>query len=126
MFSLITKRQTPNILRTTLTKQKPQASSFSIYHRMSASNTNEYGQGASHAGHSNVPEGIQKAAPKGVEDSLPDSVHDTGSNKDTGKVSHATGDSKVPQALQEALPESVERAVPDAIHDTSGLPPKGT
>lgn len=49
------------------------------------------------------------------------SVHDTNSNKDTGKVSHATGDSKVPIALQEALPEKVEKAVPNTIHDTSGL-----
>jgi hypothetical protein len=47
------------------------------------------------------------------------SVHDTNSNKDTGKVSHATGDSKVPKVLQEALPERVERAVPNVIHDTS-------
>ena len=47
-------------------------------------------------------------------------VHDTGSNKETGKVSHATGDSKVPQALQEGLPEKVEKAVPNFIHDTSG------
>lgn len=37
--------------------------------------TNEHGQGASHAtGDSKVPEGVQKAAPKGLEDALPDSV----------------------------------------------------
>jgi hypothetical protein len=39
---------------------------------------NEYGQGKSHAvggvNNSNVPEGVQKAAPKGVEEALPDSV----------------------------------------------------
>jgi hypothetical protein len=45
-------------------------------------------------------------------------VHNTASNKETGKVSHPVGDSKVPQSLQEALPEKVERAVPYAIHDT--------
>lgn len=58
--------------------------------------------------------------PKSVEDKLPDALHDTGSNKDTGKVSHATGDSIVPKTLQEGLPEKVEKAVPNAIHDTSG------
>lgn len=40
-------------------------------------------------------------APKHVEDKLPDAVHDTGSNPQTGKVSHATGKSHVPQTLQE-------------------------
>lgn len=55
-----------------------------------------------------------------MEHNLPDSVHDTGSNQQTGKVSHATGDSIVPQALQEGLPEKVEKVVPNAIHDTSG------
>ena len=58
--------------------------------------------------------------PSSVEHQLPDAVHNTGSNKETGKVSHATGDSKVPQALQEGLPEKVEKVVPNAIHDTSG------
>ena len=61
---------------------------------------------------------LSPQAPAKLEHELPDSVHDTGSNKQTGKVSHAVGDSKVPQALQEALPEKVERAVPNAIHDT--------
>lgn len=80
---------------------------------------NESGQGVSHAkGSSSVPESVQKQAPSSLEHQLPDSVHDTGSNKETGKVSHATGQSMVPQALQEALPESVEKAVPNAIHDT--------
>jgi hypothetical protein len=64
---------------------------------------------------------VQEKAPAKLEHELPDSIHDTGSNAQTGKVSHATGDSKVPQALQEALPEKVEKAVPNAIHDTSGL-----
>jgi hypothetical protein len=54
-----------------------------------------------------------------VEAKVPDSLHDTGDNKNTGKVSHATGDSKVPQFLQEGLPEKVEKAVPNAIHDVS-------
>ncbi|THW19246.1 hypothetical protein D6D02_05069 [Aureobasidium pullulans] len=79
---------------------------------------NERGQGVSHATESSVPGKIQEKAPAKLEHELPDSVHDTGSNKQTGKVSHAVGDSKVPQALQEALPEKVERAVPNAIHDT--------
>lgn len=51
---------------------------------------------------------------------MADAAHDTNSNKDTGKVSHATGESKVPQVLQEGLPAKVEKAVPDAIHDTRG------
>jgi hypothetical protein len=55
-----------------------------------------------------------------TEKKIPDSLHDTGDNKNTGKVSHATGDSKVPQFLQEGLPEKVEKAVPNAIHDTKG------
>jgi hypothetical protein len=58
--------------------------------------------------------------PSSVEHKIPDAAHDTNSNKDTGKVSHATGDSKVPQWLQEGLPEKVEKAVPNAIHDTKG------
>jgi len=58
--------------------------------------------------------------PTKLEDELPDSVHDTGSNDKTGKISHATGDSKVPQALQEALPEKIEKVVPNVVHDTSG------
>lgn len=77
--------------------------------------------------------------PESVEHKIPDAAHDTGANKETGKVSHATGDSKVPkvgelvvqfhdtslhlcatQFLQEGLPEKVEKAVPNAIHDTSG------
>ena len=53
--------------------------------------------------------------PSSVEHQLPDSVHDTGSNKETGKVSHATGDSKVPKALQEGLPASVEKIVPNSV-----------
>lgn len=58
--------------------------------------------------------------PSSVEHQVPDALHDTGSNKETGKVSHATGDSKVPKTLQEGLPEKVEKAVPNALHDTSG------
>jgi hypothetical protein len=34
---------------------------------------------------------------------LPDSVHDTGSNSETGKVSHATGKSIVPQVSQTSI-----------------------
>lgn len=98
---------------------------------------NEKGQGVSHAtGSSSVPQKVQekvKIPPLHLSPSpeltLPGPFkprtrtprlrpHDTNSNKDTGKVSHATGDSIVPQALQEALPEKVEKAVPNAIHDT--------
>ncbi|EMC98016.1 hypothetical protein BAUCODRAFT_47566, partial [Baudoinia panamericana UAMH 10762] len=81
---------------------------------------NEHGQGVSHAKDSQVPQKVQEKVPSGLEHQLPDSVHDTGSNKETGKVSHATGQSIVPQALQEGLPEKVEKIVPNAIHDTSG------
>ncbi|GME35784.1 hypothetical protein FDECE_1627 [Neofusicoccum parvum] len=84
---------------------------------------NQRGQGVSHAtGNSKVPGNVQKQAPKGLEESLPDSIHPTGAEpgQSTNK-SHAKGGgaaSIVPQKLQEKLPESVERAVPNAIHDT--------
>ncbi len=78
--------------------------------------TNDLGQGASHAtGDSKVPESVQNVAPRGLEENLPNQVHDTGSS---GSKSHATGDSLVPQAVQEAVPESVEKALPEAIHPT--------
>ena len=65
---------------------------------------NNKGAGVSHAqGHSSVPESVQRKVPANVEDKLPDSVHDTGSNAKTGKVSHATGDSKVPLSTYWAL-----------------------
>ena len=92
---------------------------------------NEKGQGVSHAKDSQLPQKVQekvrsnvvamllfllradltRQVPSSIENELPDSVHDTNSNKDTGKVSHATGDSKVPKALQEGLPAKVEKAV---------------
>lgn len=79
-------------------------------------NQNEYGQGKSHAtGDSKVPEAAQKVLPQGVEESVPNTIHDTGSS---GSKSHAVGDSKVPKTLQEAVPESVEKALPNNIHDT--------
>jgi len=85
--------------------------------------TNQHGQGESHASaHSKVPESVQREAPKGLEESLPDSVHPTGS--DPGQSTNKThakdgGDASiVPKKIQEKLPESVERAVPNAIHDT--------
>ncbi|KAK3081689.1 hypothetical protein LTS18_003871 [Coniosporium uncinatum] len=84
---------------------------------------NEHGQGASHAsGDSKVPDKVQEKAPKGLEESLPDSVHPTGSDpgQSTNK-SHAKDGgaaSIVPQKLQEKLPESIEKAVPNALHDT--------
>ncbi|KAF2139554.1 uncharacterized protein K452DRAFT_289558 [Aplosporella prunicola CBS 121167] len=74
----------------------------------------------SHAtGGSHVPLGAQEKLPRGVEEGVPNKIHDTG---DTGSKSHATGDSKVPKVLQEAVPKSVEKALPNKIHDTSGLP----
>lgn len=92
---------------------------------------NEKGQGVSHAKDSQLPQKVQekvrsnvvamllfllradltRQVPSSIEKNVPDSVHDTNSNKDTGKVSHATGDSKVPKALQEGLPAKVEKAV---------------
>jgi hypothetical protein len=81
-------------------------------------NTNEYGQGASHAsGDSAVPRKLQEKLPKGAEEAAPNSLHDTGSS---GRQSHATGDSIVPKKIQEIVPEGVEKALPDSIHDTSG------
>lgn len=95
------------------------------------------GKGTSHASDSALPQGIQDhvrlshslvpshsanivKVSKGTENIVPDALHDTGSNKHTGNVSHATGDSKVPQTLQEGLPKTVEKIVPNAVHDTSG------
>ncbi|KAF2109417.1 hypothetical protein BDV96DRAFT_651855 [Lophiotrema nucula] len=81
---------------------------------------NNQGQGVSHAKDSQVPDSIQQKAPQGLEESLPNSVHDTGSSgkSDSTNKSHAVGDSIVPQKLQEKLPAGVEKAVPNAIHDT--------
>ena len=98
---------------------------------------NERGQGVSHATDSQVPGKIQEKvhtssylifihsntnitpqAPAKLEHELPDSVHDTGSNHQTGKVSHATGPSKVPQAIQEAAPKKLEEILPEKIHPT--------
>lgn len=99
---------------------------------------NERGQGVSHATDSQVPGKIQEKvhlfpsdplldhihsntilqAPAKLEHELPDSVHDTGSNAQTGKVSHATGPSKVPQAVQEAAPKKLEEILPEKIHPT--------
>merc|ERR1711963_1090504 len=88
------------------------------------SSTNQYGQGASHAtGDSAVPHKVQEAAPKGLEESLPDGVHPTSkdpNNKSTGKT-HALNDgddSIVPKKIQEVVPESVEKALPNSIHNT--------
>ncbi|KAI4735075.1 hypothetical protein E4T50_14395 [Aureobasidium sp. EXF-12298] len=79
---------------------------------------NEHGQGVSHATNSSVPGKIQEKAPAKLEHELPDSVHDTGSNHQTGKVSHATGPSKVPHAIQEAAPKKLEEILPEKIHPT--------
>jgi hypothetical protein len=46
--------------------------------------TNEHGQGASHAtGQSKVPGKVQEAAPKGLEEALPDKVCSDSSNRPT-------------------------------------------
>ncbi|KAF2200411.1 hypothetical protein GQ43DRAFT_373921 [Delitschia confertaspora ATCC 74209] len=83
-------------------------------------NQNEYGQGASHAtGDSKVPGKIQQAAPQGLEESLPNKVHDTGSG--TGRQTHALNDGEdsiVPKPIQKAVPEKLERVLPNAIHNT--------
>ncbi|KAI1389879.1 uncharacterized protein F4822DRAFT_428220 [Hypoxylon trugodes] len=77
----------------------------------------------SHAtGESKVPGKVQEKAPKGLEDTLPDSIHPTGKNpgQSTDKT-HAKGGgdaSVLPKKVQEKVPESIERAVPNAIHDT--------
>ncbi|WVR04213.1 hypothetical protein IAU60_001213 [Kwoniella sp. DSM 27419] len=66
-----------------------------------------------------VPGAVQKAAPQGLEENLPNSVHNTNPAANE-HVSHSTGHSIVPEAIQKAVPEGLERALPDAIHDTSG------
>jgi hypothetical protein len=76
-------------------------------------------QGASHATNpddSKVPHKVQELAPKGLEQSLPDSVHPTkGENSFGMGESHATGKSVVPEGLQKAVPEGLERALPDSV-----------
>ncbi|KAK5095424.1 hypothetical protein LTR70_003588 [Exophiala xenobiotica] len=64
-----------------------------------------------------VPETAQENLPKGVEDAVPNKVHDTGKE---GSRSHATGESMVPESVQEVAPEAVERALPESIHPTEG------
>ncbi|KAI1806738.1 hypothetical protein F4811DRAFT_550480 [Daldinia bambusicola] len=77
----------------------------------------------SHAtGPSKVPGKVQEKAPKGLEETLPDSIHPTGKNpgESTNKT-HAKGDGEesiLPKKVQEKVPESIERAVPNAIHNT--------
>ncbi|RBR25577.1 uncharacterized protein FIESC28_01540 [Fusarium coffeatum] len=90
---------------------------------MSGIYQNERGQGMSHAtGPSKVPESIAHQVPKGLEKSLPNSIHPTGTDMgQSPDKTHAKDDgnaSMVPQKLQEKLPEGIERAVPNAIHDT--------
>ncbi|KAF1996280.1 hypothetical protein P154DRAFT_525707 [Amniculicola lignicola CBS 123094] len=85
---------------------------------------NERSQGISHAqGDSKVPDSIQKKAPQGLEESLPNKVHETGSTTtDTSsRQTHAKDGgaaSKVPLPIQKAVPEKLERALPNSIHDT--------
>ncbi|KAI4189442.1 MAG: hypothetical protein L6R41_001460 [Letrouitia leprolyta] len=71
----------------------------------------------SHAtGDSIVPQKLQEKLPKGVEDAVPNSIHDTSSK--TGS-SHATSDSAVPKVAQEAVPKKVEEGLPDKVHPTN-------
>ncbi|KAH7236821.1 uncharacterized protein BKA55DRAFT_543467 [Fusarium redolens] len=102
-------------------------------------------EGSHATGESKVPKSAQVTVPKGVEESLPDSVclsqprqgketndhkvHPTGFNpgQSTNKT-HAKNDGEefiVPKKVQEKLPEAVERAVPNAIHDTGDTPVTG-
>ena len=69
-------------------------------------------------GQSVVPNAVQKNAPKGLEDTLPNSVHNTDPTAD-GPVSHATGPSLVPEAIQKIAPEGLEKALPESIHPTN-------
>ncbi|TKA71846.1 hypothetical protein B0A49_04066 [Cryomyces minteri] len=79
----------------------------------------------SHAtGGSKVPDKVQEKAPKGLEESLPNSVHDTGSSGTGSGQTHAktnadgSTDSIVPKGIQKVVPEKLERALPDSIHNT--------
>ncbi|ODO08375.1 hypothetical protein L198_00100 [Cryptococcus wingfieldii CBS 7118] len=67
---------------------------------------------------SSVPYSVQQNAPRGLEESLPDSVHNTDPSKDERNVSHATGKSIVPEAIQKAAPEGLERALPENAWST--------
>ncbi|PSN63053.1 hypothetical protein BS50DRAFT_576876 [Corynespora cassiicola Philippines] len=92
---------------------------------------NEHGQGTTHAqGETHVPGKVQQKAPTGLEESLPNKVHDTGSDQGgntSGRQTHAKeegGASVVPKPIQRAVPEKLERVLPNAIHntgDTGGL-----
>lgn len=117
-------RSSSNLTRTT----RPFSSTIS---------SNAQGQGTSHAtGGSVVPGKVQEQAPKGLEESLPNSVnatliwwlkdedwvskqvHDTGSQ---GRKIHAKNDGEdsiVPKKIQEIVPEGLGRALPDNIHNT--------
>ncbi|KAL4912105.1 hypothetical protein BDW62DRAFT_206774 [Aspergillus aurantiobrunneus] len=81
---------------------------------------NEFGQGISHAaGGSKVPQAVQDKAPQGLEESLPNKMHDTGSG--TGRQTHALNEgeeSMLPKGVQKAAPEKLERALPNKIHNT--------
>ncbi|KAI9873074.1 MAG: hypothetical protein M1830_000859, partial [Pleopsidium flavum] len=99
-----------------LLSNRTQYFSKRTFQTTSAIMQNDQGQGTSHAtGGSKVPQTAQDKLPQGVEENVPNTIHDTGSS---GAKSHAVGDSKVPKAVQEAVPEKLERALPNAIHDT--------
>ena len=74
------------------------------------------GTDRSHAvGDSIVPQTLQEKLPKGVEEAVPNFIHDTGN----GAKSHATGDSAVPEAAQKAVPKKAEEVLPDKVHPTN-------
>ncbi|KAL8727791.1 MAG: hypothetical protein Q9181_005577 [Wetmoreana brouardii] len=71
----------------------------------------------SHAtGDSIVPQKLQEKLPKGVENAVPNAIHDTGSGSGS---SHATDSSAVPKPAQDAVPKQVEESLPDKVHPTS-------
>ncbi|KAI1778212.1 hypothetical protein F4818DRAFT_405198 [Hypoxylon cercidicola] len=77
----------------------------------------------SHAtGGSKVPGKVQEKAPKGLEESLPESVHPTSKNPmQSANKTHAKGggeESILPKKVQEAVPEGIEKAVPNVLHNT--------
>ncbi|KAK5678060.1 hypothetical protein LTS10_009229 [Elasticomyces elasticus] len=101
-------------LRTLRTQLPRNTRFFTTTRTMAAEGTHKSHATDSQSG-SVVPEKAQEVLPKGVEEAVPDTLHDTNSSKDLSK-----GDSIVPKAVAESLPAGLQKAVPDAIHNTSG------
>ncbi|KAK4901361.1 hypothetical protein LTR27_001919 [Elasticomyces elasticus] len=101
-------------LRTLRTQLPRNARFFTTTRTMAAEGTHKSHATDPQSG-SVVPEKAQEVLPKGVEEAVPDTLHDTNSSKDLSK-----GDSIVPKPVAESLPAGVQKAVPDAIHNTSG------